>query len=1593
MRRSKKYISVFTVFCIMFSVIFSNLQISAIAENAGNNSVVEGNSIADNIYTSDIDNSEIEVKVMKQSGDNQTEVFSGKLKDYDNGKYVGRDFEGIQFLVIFNWDDELEDEAIYIIPKSNQINISANENVSVPDTDEINEIVQTASTQNLQSDIKCDVNLMYDGAYSESIIKHGKQLKIPVKITNTSGKKENIVCYIAEYGDNNVLINCKSSAVIPVEANGQAVSAEMTKTFSDKTKSVKIFIWKDEIMQPITGVIKLDENENDYYSDTAANAQEYDMQYQIKGKINTSSDVDYIKFIPKTTGEYSFDCVSTVGINADLYNGSQSTLKTGSSSYKYSLTTNQIYYLKMSGSIGDYYVSVRYNASSEADSFDVYKFDVDTNIYKKSILDTCSSLYYSNASLAEQMYDEYETILGADAKLHKLPEFLSDHPKELSNFDNLLNQYYGTKYDDFLAMRQRYIDLIDKYSDLVNEVSVLNVNTDVDIADDGEDSEPENEETNDELYPIIGKYTPSAKRRENIEIGGIGKGDEIQATAVTPSFTIVSTTATSITYKATFPVSNQWGNIIKLIDFNTNDGLTLEKNQYGDDEYRQSGQYTISNLTPGGIYVLAMWWSTDGAWTGGDNSIYRFVQLPNNTSENLTLYTGGRVTARLEAADKALASSSDFNTWLSNMDKAYNAYKELTGYTPYNSKKIEMCSTRDNLNDIMGISDGQNYWWVVFGYYTGGSTKFQHAKAFYQGHMRRLSKGDWGDTPMHELSHVFDNYKWNFDAETLAQFKLYYVVSTLNAKVYRSDRYDNNSNGWYTGNNYYTLLKSDRYLDSYDASFGNGTYASEGFATILIDIQKKIGWNPFKKTFRYFSGLSYRELPDTDGETLKLFLTKLKDYSGHDVLGDISKRDTRIIESHFGINLEYVEPVYPSISGGSSGGGSHSEVNADKGNYAIYQFSPTTSGNYYIYTSPYAGSGVSNDTYIEVYTNANLSGTPIASNDDYDGGRFSKVSIAATEGTTYYIKVRHYANGQLHAELNITKDAPVQALTLNGYEDIITSSGEFALFSFTPDATGAYVFEVSNHNGGTTEYNTYIKLYDNISMTNRVGNAEKRIAANLTAGHTYYLQFSGFLMKYAKGRISVSPGQTLQFTKRSDSSFIYVNSPEYITRIDIVDDSCHTENLTSNIGVQPYMKIFEQEDVTGKNTYYQTHTAWWGAQPGTYEPISDFYIDVDFYNPTGNTITVSINNLAYGTEYSILENYYNGNGVNVDITIPPYSHKLLFETLNAPLIMTHPGSTIDGNGWDWSRHRSPIILFDFQVNTGNIVISSMAAYDNSNLYLRNGSKNIIDNSSRITENGEVVSDLSQRPNETDLYGKMKGIAQNESAWIDSNIDIVIDDNTSLGSPIPINLKDDYYTYGISNPKWSWKSSINPLNDAWDSVIMMLPSGLHNFKYHFNESNREWYFDFAHRDLRFCDINGSRVSVNDPVPSDIVDNAKLDMASGKKEHFGSEQAPDEYSMSIGEWGATYHYSVTVKNTTDSDRTVNVKMWSAENMIFGLKKQGEENYSTTYYATIYNTPDNPTKTATVNVPANGTTSFEFVTLLGGGHGGLNHAIVIE
>ncbi len=1574
-------------------MMFGNLAYATpLNETADNDKFVSENiMIAEETVTSNIDNSDLIVKVVKTKDGVETTIYEGTLLGYDNGRWINTDFTNIDFLVIFEWESE-NDEAIYIIPTENKIgngNIVTDADVSdIPTQEEAVELISNVQTISSISDtLKVNINLMYDETYYESVLLKDKRIKVPVRITNTSDSIDNITCYIAEYDNKGVLLDLKTSSNIAV-AGGATASIQIEKSFDDEVDSVKIFVWTSQNMQPVTSLIRLNAVSADYYANSYIDAQEYECDKNINGSVNTIGDVDYIKYIADNTGEYTFKCLSTSDIYAELYSSTNTKLVSASKSFNYSLTEDNTYYIKIYGqqTTGEYIFSAKYNIPAEAENFDIYKFDVDMNIYKKSILETCDDLYYDDLEASKEMYNEYEQILSEDARLHTLPDFLSDHPKDLDNFDDLLNEYYGTKYDNLVEVRQKYIDLIDKYT--VTDVAEASIE---EQSIEGDDDVTELSENTNEEYPIIAKSPIREITRTSIDMGEINPPDGTQATQATPNLTVISKTATSITYYVTFPISGQGGNAIYLYNFNENDGITTWKNAHGTDEYRTNGQYTISNLQPGGIYILNMMWSTDGQTMGGENAIHKFVQLPNNTTETLKLYTGGRVTARMEQADKELATSSNFNTWLSRMDSVYNKYKDLTGYTPFNSQKIEMRSTRDNLNEYFNIQDGLNYYWVIYGYFDN-TYIFKYGQAYYKGLMRRLSAGDWGWLPIHEMGHVFDNYKWNFDAETLAQFKSYYVMEQLNATVY--DVNENEATAWYTGDEYYDYLKYNRFIQSYTNSFGSGTYASEGFAALLIDIQQQIGWEAFKKTFRYFNNLSYSQVPDTDGDILKLFLTKLKDYSGDDVLSYISNRDTGIIEDHFGIILEYVEPVYPTVSGGSSGGGGSSEVTVDKGSYTTYQFIPSDSANYYIYTSPYGGSGVSNDTYIEVYTNSSLSGTPIASNDDYDGGRFSKVSVAMTEGTTYYIKVRHYNNGQLHAELNITKDEPIQTLTVDDYEDVITAYGEYSLYSFTPETSGTYIFDITNYNGGTTSYDTYIKLYSNLSMTQRIGNDNTKIVARLEAGHTYYLQFSGFLMRYARGRINLRQGAVIEFTKRTDSNFIYVNSPEYITRFDMVDNNEYHDIME----LTPKAKIAEFENVTGKNTLYETHTAWWGelVNGESYDPLQQFYMDIDFYNPTSSTITVSIENLAYGISYSDLQQYYNG-GYSYDITIEPYCHVPIFSYLNAPLLCTVKQAS------EWAR--IPVILFDFTVHSGNVTISSLAAYDPQNLYLRSNTKNIVDATGAELNCGEILfgtdnnnnvvwgNGKDPRQNETDLYGKVKGIARNQGAWIDSNIELYVDDTINAGTVMPLTLKDSYYSYGISNPKWSWKSSINPLNDKWESLLMALPSGLHNFRYPYEDTGREWYFDFDYRDLRKIDLDSSRTSVNDPVPSDIIENAKLDMASGQKEHFADEEAPDEYSMSIGEWGATYHYTVEINNSSSIDRVAYVRTWSAENMIFGLKTSDDSAYTTTYYSKIYNTPDNPENTAIVNLPKGETTTFEFVTLLGGGLGGLNHSIVIE
>lgn len=125
--------------CILSASLISGNILSVYAENANAEIISEfeeKSEIKDEL-ASDIDNSELDVKVIHQTGDEQSTVFEGKLKDYDNGRWVNMDFADIDFFVILDWDN-MEDEAIYIIPRSSDTEIANDTNISKPSDESIN---------------------------------------------------------------------------------------------------------------------------------------------------------------------------------------------------------------------------------------------------------------------------------------------------------------------------------------------------------------------------------------------------------------------------------------------------------------------------------------------------------------------------------------------------------------------------------------------------------------------------------------------------------------------------------------------------------------------------------------------------------------------------------------------------------------------------------------------------------------------------------------------------------------------------------------------------------------------------------------------------------------------------------------------------------------------------------------------------------------------------------------------------------------------------------------------------------------------------------------------------------------------------------------------------------------------------------------------------------------------------------------------------------------------------------------------------------------------------------------------------------------
>ena len=205
------------------------------------------------------------INVVSRNGGEISTIYSGSPEGYAGGLYSDIDFSDIQFMVVFKWGDEGDDdETVYIFPNKDQsassINSALQQNPALDDT-----TGQQNVLNNSNAEITTNMLLVYDNIYHENVILPGKTLTIPVTVSNSGSEAKQLISYIAQYDLNGRLTDLTQGDIITAMPN-QTVTASVSDNFSvDTACTAKVFVWEKDTMAPVSDSITLTLQNQDYF--------------------------------------------------------------------------------------------------------------------------------------------------------------------------------------------------------------------------------------------------------------------------------------------------------------------------------------------------------------------------------------------------------------------------------------------------------------------------------------------------------------------------------------------------------------------------------------------------------------------------------------------------------------------------------------------------------------------------------------------------------------------------------------------------------------------------------------------------------------------------------------------------------------------------------------------------------------------------------------------------------------------------------------------------------------------------------------------------------------------------------------------------------------------------------------------------------------------------------------------------------------------------------------------------------------------------------------------------------------------------------
>jgi hypothetical protein len=215
----------------------------------------------------------------------------------------------------------------------------------------------------------------------------------------------------------------------------------------------------------------------------------------------------------------------------------------------------------------------------------------------------------------------------------------------------------------------------------------------------------------------------------------------------------------------------------------------------------------------------------------------------------------------IDPEDASVVHKNTIKAWLSNLERAYEKYRELMGGYPYNGSVITIQSV-DHYPGGWAVAGNPILWY----------------KPYIKPELQDIqATGTWSFGIMHELAHDFvldnSNKSWIFNEEMFANFRMYYVAEQLNIPLKE-------------GKVYLGAEIKNYYMEDAPQSYSKGiaqgvAVGYDGLMYTLIRIKDQIGWDPIINTFRDLNSSSY--YPSTNLERFNLFLDKLSSYSGTNV--------------------------------------------------------------------------------------------------------------------------------------------------------------------------------------------------------------------------------------------------------------------------------------------------------------------------------------------------------------------------------------------------------------------------------------------------------------------------------------------------------------------------------------------------------------------------------------------------------------------------------------------------------------------------------------------------------------------------------------